>query len=226
MKKYSDSIEARWTGRHEASLEAAGDLQNKIILDLGCGPGWFEAGAGKRGGRLTAGIDLDGELLAAAGREVPGARFLRAGLPDLPFRDGVFDLAVMWEVLEHLPARKTPACLRAVRRALKPKGRLLLSTPRFDFRSTLTDPAWYLGHRHYTRKALIAALARGGFRLLRIWSAGGPFEVISMLLFYPCKWIGGVEVPGKQYLERRRREEYRQNRGWSTYFVEAEKNLD
>lgn len=226
MKKYSETIAARWTGRHEASLEAAGDLRGKKILDIGCGHGWFEAGAMKQGCRLAVGVDLGLEQLAAARREVPGGAFLRARLPELPFRDGQFDLTVVWEVLEHLPRRQVGDCLRTVRRTLKPTGRLLISTPKFDLRSTLTDPAWYLGHRHYTRKKLLALVARGGFRPLRVWSAGGFFEVLSMLLFYPCRWVAGREVPGKDFFEKMRRREYRRKRGWSTWFVEAERRVD
>ncbi len=222
MKRYSESISARWTGRHEVSLEAAGDLRGKRILDIGCGNGWFEAGAVKRGCRLAIGIDLDPGSLVSARREVPAAAFLRTGPPELPFTDGQFDLAVMWEVLEHLPKKREGECLLAARRALKPGGRLFLSTPKLDPRAVLSDPAWYLGHRHYTRSKLLDTLARGGFRPLRVWSAGGFFEVLSMLLLYPCKWLLGREVPGKEFFEKRRRREYRRAKGWSTWFVEAE----
>lgn len=223
MKKYSDTIDDRWTGRHQASLEATGDLGGKTILDIGCGNGWFERGATGRGCRRVVGLSPGSEQLAGAQREVPEAFFIRAKLPGLPFRDGSFDLVVMWEVLEHLPRKSVEECLREVRGTIKPKGRLFLSTPRFDLRSTLTDPAWYFGHRHYTRKGLLAALARGGFRAIRVWSGGGLFEVVSMLLFYPCKWIAGREVPVKVFFEKVRLREYRKSEGWSTWFVEAEK---
>lgn len=226
MKRYSETIADRWTGRHEISLEAAGDLRGKRILDLGCGHGWFVAGAKDRGCRLTVGVDLDFSALSTARREVPSGVFLQAEPPELPFRDEHFDLAVIWEVLEHLPRGREVECLRGLRRVLKPDGRLLLSTPRFDLRSTLTDPAWYLGHRHYTRKKLLGIVVRSGFRPLKVWSAGGFFEVLSMILFYPCKWLAGREIPGKNFFERRRHREYQRTRGWSTYFVEAEKNLD
>ncbi len=221
MKRYSESIAARWTGRHTASVAAAGDLTKQAVLDIGCGNGWFEAGVVKVGCRRAVGLDRDQKSLAAAAREVPGAEFLRGRLPALPFRGEWFDLVVMWEVLEHLATDSVGESLREVRRVLKPDGRLLLSTPKFDLRSTLTDPAWYAGHRHYRRDKLLNILARSGFQPLRVWSAGGFFEVLSMLLFYPCKWLARREVPGKEFLEAGRGREYRRKRGWSTYFVEA-----
>ena len=221
MEKYCENIPARWTGRHEASLALVGDIRGKMILDIGCSFGWFEAGAVKRGCRSVVGIDRDGRQLSRARAAVPEASFARVKLPPLPFPNYSFDLVALWEVLEHLPRRDAVPTLREIGRVLRPGGFLFLSTPKFDLRSTLTDPAWYLGHRHYTRKHLGRLLAEGGFRIIRLQSAGGIFEIITMLLFYPFRWLTGREVPAKRFLERRRRREYGLTGGWCTYFVKA-----
>ena len=119
-----------------------GEVTGKVILDLGCSFGWFEKAVLERGCRLAAGIDRDRRELPAAARAVPGACFLQACLPELPFLENRFDLVVMWEVLEHLKPGSEVLALAAVRSVLKDGGRLFLSVPKFDLRSTIADHWW------------------------------------------------------------------------------------
>jgi SAM-dependent methyltransferase len=198
-------------------------MEGKRILDIGCSFGWFEWAAIANKCQYIVGVDRDRKQLLRGGESVKGAHFIQAGVPPLPFPENRFDVVVMWEVIEHLPRKDVVPTLKEIKRVLRGDGSLFLSTPKFDLRSTLTDPAWYFGHRHYTKKELRGILARSGFFPVRIVAGGGFFEVISMLLFYPCKWIGGREVPGKNFLERKRGEEYAHPKSWCTYFVEAEK---
>jgi len=208
MRKYQETIEARWTGRYDDSIKLVGDLAGKAVLDIGCSIGWFESFAVRENSGLVVGLDRDFRSLRYASRAVPGAYFLRGILPDLPFKNDSFDIVVMWEVLEHLPRRELISSLRSIRRFLKSEGRFYFSVPKWDLRSALTDPAWYFGHRHYTRKGLEELLGQTDFDLIRVRSGGGFFEVISMLLLYPFKWLGGWEVPGKDFFEKKRRSEY------------------
>lgn len=222
MERYRDTIEARWTGRYDASTGLVGDLAGKKILDIGCSIGWFEQFAVNKGCGLIAGMDCDHKLIDLGARAVPEAHFLRARASDLPFKSVQFDIVVMWDVLEHLHRGSAVPALHAAGRVLKAGGRLFLSVPKFDLRSTLTDPAWYVGHRHYTGKALEDLLERCGFHVVNIRSGGGLFEVLTMVLLYIFKWACRFEVPGKAFFERKRKEEYARGRGWSTYFVEAQ----
>jgi ubiquinone/menaquinone biosynthesis C-methylase UbiE len=221
MAKYRDTISARWTARYDASLNLVEDFAGKRMLDIGCSFGWFEGAALRRGGEKVVGIDRHLEPLLRGAGAVPQADFCQAGAKHLPFQDDSFDLAAIWEVIEHLPKNDVSRALGEIRRVLKPNGTLLLSTPKFDLRSTLADPAWYFGHRHYRRKTLVEILCRAGFHPVYIRSGGAFFEVLSMLLFYPFKHIAGREVPGKIFLERKRREEYLSAKGWCNYFILA-----
>jgi len=224
MEKYQDNIEARWTGRYDASIAFIGDITNKKILDIGCSFGWFEKGIEEGKNSCIIGMDINGKQVVKAASTLPKACFLQAGLPELPFKKEEFDIVVMWETLEHLSRNKVIASLKSIRKILKQDGRFYFSTPKFDLRSTLADPAWYFGHRHYTRKKLETILKRSGFTLNRIQSGGGFFEVFNMVLFYPFKWLANREVPAKSFLERKRKEEYERGNGWDTYFIEAEIN--
>lgn len=222
MEKYQESISNRWTGRYDASIDLVGEVRGKKILDIGCSFGWFEQAAVRKRCGSIVGIDADRNQLFRGARSVPEAYFSQAAVPPLPFKDESFDVAVIWEVIEHLDRGDVVSTLREIRRVLKSDGSLFLSTPKFDLRSTLTDPAWYLGHRHYTRKVLEHLLEEGGFKVTRIQSGGKFFEAFNMFLFYPFKWLAGREVPGRAFIEGKRREEYAGARGWSTYFAEAE----
>ncbi len=221
MERYKDNIKARWTGRYDASIALVGDVTGKKILDIGCSFGWFEKIIEQGKIKSIIGIDINRNQIISAARSIPEACFLQAGVPELPFKKRQFDIVVMWETLEHLPRKKVIPTLKSIRNVLNQDGRLYFSTPKFDLRSTLTDPAWYFGHRHYTGKALKRLLERNGFRLVRIRSGGAFFEAFNMLLFYPFKWLASLEVPGKAFFERKRRKEYARRGGWSTYFIEA-----
>jgi SAM-dependent methyltransferase len=221
MKKYQETIHNRWTGRYDASIDLVGGMKGKRILDIGCSFGWFEKGIEDGTSSCVIGMDINRQQVVKAAGTVPKACFLQAGVPDLPFKKRQFDIVVMWETLEHLPRNKVIAALKSIRNILKQDGRFYLSTPKFDLRSTLTDPAWYLGHRHYTRGTLKDILKENGFNLIRIQSGGGFFEISNMVLFYPFKWLANREVPGKIFFEKKRSQEYERGRGWSTYFIEA-----
>lgn len=73
------------------------------VLDIGCGNGrlvpFFE-------GKKTnyCGIDVSSALIEIAGQKHPSADFAVADALNLPFAAGVFDLAVSWAVLHHIPS--------------------------------------------------------------------------------------------------------------------------
>lgn len=99
------------------------------VLDIGCGSGALLARLAAAGtGRVLVGTDLSMDLLRRT-RETAerGASLAAAAAAALPFRSGAFDLAILSEVLEHL--RDPGACLREVRRILRPSGSLIVTFP-------------------------------------------------------------------------------------------------
>lgn len=84
-------------GRRKAHLLAAiTPADCGSILDAGGGTGWSTVGL--REGRRVVTLDSCAESLAHA----PGETVL-AGVDDLPFEDGAFDMVLSSQVLEHLP---------------------------------------------------------------------------------------------------------------------------
>ncbi|MEA2194128.1 MAG: hypothetical protein QOG42_562, partial [Solirubrobacteraceae bacterium] len=97
------------------------------VLDLGCGAGEFSAALATAGAQ-PVGVDVAPEALRRAAARVPGLdlRLWRDGAP-LPLEDNSVDAVWAGEVNEHV-ADVAP-WLSELRRVLRPRGTLLLTTP-------------------------------------------------------------------------------------------------
>jgi SAM-dependent methyltransferase len=100
----------------------------------------------------------------------PGIEIVRAGVEEVDLPERVFDVAVLWHVLEHLA--DPVSALERVRSWLAPEGRLLVGVPNLaSLQARLggdrwfhLDPARHLVH--FTPRGLERLLARGGFRVI------------------------------------------------------------
>lgn len=222
MKKFSSSIKERLTGRHKFSFKFCSDVRKKNILDVGSSYGWFEKFAIESGCKSVIGIEPEKKLFYEAQKEVPGAIFKKGSALGIPVKDKSFDLVVMFDVIEHIPRGTEMIALKEIKRVLKPRGALFLSTPLNFWLANIMDPAWYFGHRHYNEKQLKRMLKEAGFKIEKIEKRGGFFEMISAILLYIFKWIFRREVPFKNFLEQKRDEEYLVKKdGFMTIFVRA-----
>ena len=117
-----------WFRRHEvAYLFAAPLAAGQEVLEAGCGEGYgaqtlIAAGAAPR---ARARLRRRGDRARRA--DVPAVPVVRANLVALPLPDRCVDLVVSYQVVEHL--WDPPAYVAECARALRPEGRLLLSTP-------------------------------------------------------------------------------------------------
>jgi SAM-dependent methyltransferase len=113
---YDESERLRWAGGAEAYgktfgpfcagaaaalLDAAGAGPGTTLLDVGTGTGTVAARAAERGARVTA-VDAEPSMVAATAARLPGADVRQAILPDLPFADRSFDVAVANFVINHV----------------------------------------------------------------------------------------------------------------------------
>jgi ubiquinone/menaquinone biosynthesis C-methylase UbiE len=107
------------------------DVVNKKVLDIGCGYGWFELNALKRGVKEIHGIEITDEDLKTVRENIKDlrAKFKKGGALKLPFRDNYFDTVVSWEVIEHIPKNTEDRMFKEVSRVLKKNGIFYLSTP-------------------------------------------------------------------------------------------------
>jgi 2-polyprenyl-3-methyl-5-hydroxy-6-metoxy-1,4-benzoquinol methylase len=161
------------------------------VLDLGCGEGYFTAQLA-RAGAIVLGVDVSNEALRRARSRSPQLA-LCAIDPGAtwPLADASFDLVWAGEVIEHVA--DTARWLSEVRRVLRPRGELLISTPahgrlallalalsgrRFDRHfDPLSDHL-----RFYSARSLRGLLEDFGFDDVAVGAAGGPPGARRVLL--------------------------------------------
>lgn len=101
------------------------------ILDIGCGLGEFLVYLDQKGFTNTEGLEVGTEQIALASQRT-GAKLHGVSesevLDFLIERSGRYDFVVMNHVLEHLPKHQILPLLGAVHEALKPGGKLVVTT--------------------------------------------------------------------------------------------------
>ena len=106
--------------------------ENKLFLEVGCNWGrWCIAAA--RAGYRPIGIDPSLKAIRSANRVARqlgiDVTYLVADARYLPFRDGAFDQAFSYSVLQHLSKAHARRCLTEVRHTLKVGGNALVQMP-------------------------------------------------------------------------------------------------
>ncbi len=201
------------------------DFKNKDILDVGCGLGWFLSYSKKLGLKSYTGIDVDKTSLKHAreyAKDMSNYSFRKGSGTKLPFTDNTFDVAVAWEVVEHIPSNTEIFFFKEINRVLKPGGHLYLSTPLNTVASKFTDPAWYiLGHRHYSEKQMIKFLLNSNFSLHRLKTGGAWGAIGYNSLMYISHWLFKRDIPCMNYFKKLASEEYSRSSGFVTLLVKC-----
>jgi SAM-dependent methyltransferase len=131
------------------------------VIEVGCGEGYgtavFSAAA-----EAVLGIDYDNATVAHAAATYPQARFVRANLAALPVPSAASDVVATLQVIEHV--WNHPEFLRECRRALRPGGQLLVTTPnRLTFTPGSDVPVNPFHTKEFTAAELTELITRCGF---------------------------------------------------------------
>lgn len=209
---------------HATRLVAADDLADRIVLDVGCGFGWFELYALQHGARRVIGLEPDDSQLETARQHVGDGRatFTVASATSMPLPDESVDTLVCWEVLEHLPKGSEPTAFAEFRRVLRPGGALYLSTPYASWRARVFDPAWWLtAHRHYRLDQLERFAVDAGLEPNMIEARGGAWQIFAILNMYVAKWVFRRPPFLGPTIGRRWDDELRKPGGYANCFLKA-----
>jgi len=175
-----------------------------VDLGGGCG-GWVRYLSAHAGGdfREIALADSSPDALALAADEVPASsRRYQIDLLNLQWTDR-WDVAFLLDVLEHID--EDEAVLAQVRRALRPGGYLVVTTPALErFRTNVDNMTHHV--RRYSRADFARLAERTGFEL----------AVSRYFMFFlsPLLWVARVSTPDpatmtaqdiRRYLDRTHR---------------------
>ena len=113
-------------------------IENKDILEIGCGNGYGASLIDRGHPRSYVGLDVMEEQITKARQRYPHYQFLVQDATDLSrFGDTRMDLVIIFGVLHHIPEWRK--AIDEIRRVLKPHGSLFVEEPRgmdlklFDF---------------------------------------------------------------------------------------------
>lgn len=166
----------------------------KSVLDLGCGSGYGTAKIAKVAA-MARGVDVSADAIAfAAARHASSNlsyQIIEAGAP-LPFDDGVFDVVLSFQVIEHVSDEYS--YLLEARRVLKPNGILILVTPDRKHRLFPGQRPWNRWHlREYSQSGLEAVVGRV-FGIEESLRLGAPWHV-SGIEIRRCRKIMWATLP-------------------------------
>jgi len=106
-------------------VKIVGNVKRKEILEIGCGTGRFS--------KLVAdndidvyGIDISGEMLKYAKRNVLNGIFVRMSATTLHFQNSTFDLVLSATVLQHLPYCDQEKAIKEICRVTKKNGYIII----------------------------------------------------------------------------------------------------
>lgn len=199
------------------------DLKDKYILDIGSSIGWLEKELLKFSPKKLVGVEPDPQAVFYSRKKVKRATFINASASNIPISDGIADIVVMFDVLEHVPKKEETLALREANRVLKRNGKLVLSTPHSSFLTNVLDLAWYFGHRHYEKKYLRDLLKKVGFRIDKFEVRGGLWFCLYLIWHYVMKWILDKPLAVNEFLIRMDDKEFYKKEGINTIFLTATK---
>lgn len=122
--------------------------QNKVVLDIGCGGGYGSSKFIHSGAKKVYGVDVIANSIkyCQAHHRHPNLFFKQGDIIRLDFDDNYFDLICAFEVIEHI--KNYREAVNELRRVLKPRGLLIISTPNKAIYSPGSKKPFHPFHYH------------------------------------------------------------------------------
>jgi SAM-dependent methyltransferase len=156
---FPSNIEAEHIARYRW---AASRAFGKSVADIACGTGYGSRILVDAGARQVTSIDIH-EPALRFGVDSYGIRCAIADASRIPLKSACFDLVASLETIEHLP--DPSAFVAEVKRILKPRGLLFVTTPNGDGGSHSGNP-WHV--HELSKQELESILAAHGFTIASV----------------------------------------------------------
>ncbi len=124
--------------RVQTIFEWVEPTDDKLILDMPCGRGFYLNMFRYASGCKLVGAELDWDVILKAKRnvgELPNVVLHNCNIYALPYADNTFDAVILSEILEHI--EDDVAGLKEIYRVLKPGGVVAITVPNADY------PFWW-----------------------------------------------------------------------------------
>ncbi len=122
----------------------------------------------------------------------------------IPFKNGELSEVIILDVLEHIKDHEK--AISEINRVLKKGGVLIISVPNDTLLSYL-NPIRYAQHeRHYNISQIKDLLEKNGFRVEKIFSGGGIFELLDLYTHLFVKYTTGKMINFKIFNKLRDKE--------------------
>src|SRR6266702_584223 len=120
-RTWAELQESQMRPIYDATLDAAGPLTGKSLLDAGCGAGLVVSLAVGRGA-VASGLDASAPLLEVARGRTPGASFRTGEIQALPYDDDSFDIVTAFNAIQY--ATDPAEAVRELARVCRPGGQV------------------------------------------------------------------------------------------------------
>lgn len=149
---YAGSDSTSYLGQTREELWPLIPTDAKKILDVGCGGGALGAAVKSKQDAWYCGVDGDPRAAARARELIDDVQVGDVTTMHIPYEDGLFDLIIFADILEHLP---TPlAVLRRWLPTLRKHGRVVVSLPNVRH-FTVTLPLIVQGQWNYADRGIL-----------------------------------------------------------------------
>ncbi|MBI2354870.1 MAG: class I SAM-dependent methyltransferase [Deltaproteobacteria bacterium] len=173
---FLDTWSINYASTIEFLLQRIDAGQGTRIVDIGCGDGRFSRELALAfQSSAVVGIDYSRRAIALAlamNTEIANLSFESVDITAKhPF--GTFDVAVLMEVIEHIPIEDAVSFIRSVRALIKDGGVLYLTVPHEN------KPLEYKHHQHFSVEKIVECLTPS-------------FEIAEVLPFERITWFRGL----------------------------------
>lgn len=196
--------------RVNKAIQLASNLVSKVerMIDLGCGNGGISLLFKENlGAKDVYGVDIDEGAIFVARQRGVKAYLLNLSEDKLPFPDEHFDLAISFEVIEHLV--NPDNMLKEANRVLKKRGILLIGTP--NLASWVNRIFFLVGYQPYNVEVSTEIIVgvpykKGVFEKppghLRAFTLRALKEILEHYSFHIVKASGAPGVNPKNHIFR------------------------